>query len=182
MSIKTKEDSRFDVHSRRLSNEMSVHFCSTEVYYGGAPVAVPFKWESQPGTPRVRFHEKPLPPLTPPPSFLFNPPRTPNSKSMSKPKGGILHAVIPRLITFTGKNHNSPVSSTSSESSSLFSNSSYSDSSSSHYTPNNNRRNQRKSFEHQDWFGSPVSTLCFCIRRAVTPKSTRSRSGESQNC
>ncbi|KAI3829943.1 hypothetical protein L1987_04075 [Smallanthus sonchifolius] len=176
MSIKA-EDHRFSRSSRRLSSEMSIHLSPGEVYYGGAPVAVPFKWESQPGTPRVRFHETPLPPLTLPPSFLFNSPKTPNKK-MSKPKGGFLHAVLPRL-TSTRKNPNSPVSSASSDSSSLFSLSSYSDFASSLYTPNNHRQTQRKSFDDQDGFGSPVSSLCFRIRRAATPKSTHPRSTES---
>lgn len=40
-----------------------------EVYYGDAPLAVPFKWETQPGTPKVKFLETPIPPLAPPPSF-----------------------------------------------------------------------------------------------------------------
>ncbi|KVI03697.1 hypothetical protein Ccrd_017980, partial [Cynara cardunculus var. scolymus] len=146
-SVKTREDRRFSTSSRRLSNEMmAMHHSSVEVYYGGAPVAVPFKWESQPGTPRVGFHETPLPPLTPPPSFLFNSPKTPNKKT-SKSKGGILLAVLPR---FSRKTHNSPASPASSESSSLFSTWSYSDSASSPYTPNNHRQSHKKSFEDQD--------------------------------
>ncbi|KAI3526351.1 hypothetical protein L1887_05601 [Cichorium endivia] len=161
MSIETIEDRRLSTSSRRLSLEMAMHQTSVEVYYGGAPVGVPFKWESQPGTPRVRFHETPLPPLTPPPSFLFNSPNTSNKKN-SKPKGGILHAVLPRL-TLTRKPHNTPASPASSESSSLFSTWSYSDSASSLY----NREGRRKSFEDHDRSKSPVSTLCFRIRRGA---------------
>ncbi|XP_021995146.1 uncharacterized protein LOC110892149 [Helianthus annuus] len=169
MNIKTKEDRRLSITtSKHLTSEMSKHNSSLEVYYGGAPVAVPFKWESQPGTPRVCFHETPLPPLTPPPSYLFNSPKTPNKK-MSKPKGGILQDVL-HMLTSTRKNHNSLVSPASSESSSLFSPSWYSDSPSPLYTPNNRRKNQRKSFEDQDAYGSPVSTLCFCMRRNATPQ------------
>lgn len=177
LSIKTKEEKRFSTSSRRLSNEMSIHHSSVvEVYYGGAPVAVPFKWESQPGTPRVRFRETPLPPLTPPPSFLFNSPTTPSKKN-SKPKGGILHAVFPRL-TSTRKNQNSPLSSTSSsESSSLFPPSSYSDSASSIYIRQNHMESRRKSFEDQDRPKSPVSTLCFRIRRRATPQRHMCKSG-----
>lgn len=167
MSIKTKEDRRFSIP---LSSEMSKHNSSLEVYYGDAPVAVPFKWESQPGTPRVRFHEKPLPPLTPPPSFLFNSPQTP-SRKISKPKGGILQAILPRF-TSTRKNHSSPASPASSESSSLFSPSSYSDSPSPLHIHNNYMRNRRKSFDNQDRYGSPVSTLCFRMRRS-NPSTTR---------
>ncbi|KAK1426860.1 hypothetical protein QVD17_15540 [Tagetes erecta] len=168
MSIKTKQQRRFSATSKPLSSDqMSKQTSSIEVYYGDAPVAVPFKWESQPGTPRVRVHETPLPPLTPPPSYLFNAPKTPN-RNTSKPKGGILQAVLPRLST--RKNHNSPASPASSESSSLFSPSSYSDSPSPLYTPNNHTQNRRKSFEDQDGYASPVSTLCFRMRRSTTPQ------------
>ncbi|KAK9069095.1 hypothetical protein SSX86_013211 [Deinandra increscens subsp. villosa] len=141
---------------------MSKHNSCVEVYYGGAPVAVPFKWESQPGTPRVRIHERPLPPLTPPPSYLCNSPKTTNKK-ISRPKGGILQAFLPMLSI--RKNHNSPGSPASSESSSLFSPSSYSDCPSPLYTPNNHKQTQRKSSEDQERYGSPVSTLCFRMRR-----------------
>ncbi|XP_070023384.1 uncharacterized protein [Nicotiana sylvestris] len=48
-------------HSTKKSN--------FEVYYGDVPLAIPFKWETQPGTPKVKFLETPIPPLTPPPSF-----------------------------------------------------------------------------------------------------------------
>ncbi|KAL4587821.1 hypothetical protein LXL04_000695 [Taraxacum kok-saghyz] len=145
--------------SRRSSIEITLQQSSVEVYYAGAPVGVPFKWESQPGTPRVRFRETPLPPLTPPPSFLFNSPKTPNKKD-TKPKSGILNRLI-----LTRKPYNSPTSPASSESSSLFSTWSYSDSASSPYTPK--RESRRKSFEDQDHRSkSPVSTLCFRIRRA----------------
>ncbi|KAL2555843.1 uncharacterized protein Fot_00582 [Forsythia ovata] len=41
------------------------------LYYGGAAGAVPFMWESQPGTPKQSFSDAPLPPLKPPPSYQF---------------------------------------------------------------------------------------------------------------
>ncbi|KAJ9543631.1 hypothetical protein OSB04_023338 [Centaurea solstitialis] len=86
MSIKTRDDNkRSSTSSRRLSNEqVAMHHSSGEVYYAGAPVAVPFKWESQPGTPRVGFRETPLPPLTPPPSFLFNSPKQPTKRPQNQ--------------------------------------------------------------------------------------------------
>ncbi|KAL8260713.1 hypothetical protein R6Q59_028666 [Mikania micrantha] len=161
--IKTNQDRGFCVSSRPLSSDqMSKHNSCIEVYYGEAQVAVPFKWESQPGTPRVRFHETPLPPLTPPPSFLFNSPKTPN-RNISKPKGGILQGVLP-MLTSTRRSHNSLVSQGAYESSSLFSSSSYLDSPSPLYTSNNDTKNRRKSFEDQDGYASLVSTLCFYIR------------------
>ncbi|KAK1428614.1 hypothetical protein QVD17_17453 [Tagetes erecta] len=169
MSISKREDWQFSVSSRRLSSEMSIHHLSSgEVYYGGASVAVPFKWESQPGTPRVRFRETPLPPLTPPPSFLFGLPNASNKKISKK---GIFHAVFPRL-TSTRKN---PISASSeSSSSSLFSPSWYSDSTSFLYIRNNHTQNRRRSFEDQDGLGSPVSTSCFRMMRRSTPKPLRS--------
>ncbi|KAG5598448.1 hypothetical protein H5410_029818 [Solanum commersonii] len=56
--------------SRKSLSSMNKKLSNVEVYYGNAPLAVPFKWESQPGTPKVKIIETPLPPLTPPPSFL----------------------------------------------------------------------------------------------------------------
>lgn len=43
-----------------------------EEYHGGAPASIPFTWESQPGTPKAKFHQTTtttLPPLSPPPSY-----------------------------------------------------------------------------------------------------------------
>nr|GMD73220.1 pentatricopeptide repeat-containing protein At3g62890-like [Ipomoea batatas] len=56
---------------------------SFEVYYGGAPVGVPFRWESCPGTPRVKSRETRLPPLTPPPSFMSSPARKDAAKKQT---------------------------------------------------------------------------------------------------
>ncbi|KAL1542077.1 hypothetical protein AAHA92_26216 [Salvia divinorum] len=41
----------------------------TVLYYGGAAGSVPFLWESQPGTPKHKLSDGPLPPLTPPPQY-----------------------------------------------------------------------------------------------------------------
>ncbi|KAK6785981.1 hypothetical protein RDI58_014506 [Solanum bulbocastanum] len=56
--------------SRKSLSSMNNKLSNVEVYYGNAPLAVPFKWESQPGTPKFKIIETPLPPLTPPPSYL----------------------------------------------------------------------------------------------------------------
>ncbi|KDP22787.1 hypothetical protein JCGZ_00374 [Jatropha curcas] len=68
-SLQIKEDDKF--FSRLLSKESSNANPSFRVYYGGVNVAVPFIWESQPGTPKYSFTQNTLliPPLTPPPSF-----------------------------------------------------------------------------------------------------------------
>ncbi|KAL9679362.1 hypothetical protein QQ045_017220 [Rhodiola kirilowii] len=59
----------------RLTREMLVTadaYASSgrECYHAGTRATVPFMWESQPGTPKHRLHQTPLPPLTPPPSFF----------------------------------------------------------------------------------------------------------------
>jgi len=54
-----------DKLARDLSN------LSNEAYHVES-ASVPFVWESQPGTPKVRFKENSLPPLTPPPSYFQN--------------------------------------------------------------------------------------------------------------
>ncbi|KAL6126824.1 hypothetical protein ACLB2K_074869 [Fragaria x ananassa] len=48
-----------------VAKETSVANSSCRVYYGAAAGAVPFMWESQPGTPKHTLSETSLPPLTP---------------------------------------------------------------------------------------------------------------------
>lgn len=51
---------------------------SFRVYYGATGAAIPFMWESQPGTPKHPNFDKNdniVPPLTPPPSFTSTPSR-----------------------------------------------------------------------------------------------------------
>lgn len=86
-SIQIKQDDKF--FSRLMSKETSMANTSCRVYYGEASVAVPFMWESQPGTPKHPLSETSMnPPLTPPPSYSA---ATSKSESMqnikiSKPK------------------------------------------------------------------------------------------------
>lgn len=67
--------------SRLISKETSIVNSSCRVYYGEA-AAVPFEWESQPGTPKHTLSETTLPPLTPPPSYS-TPPYNSNISIMS---------------------------------------------------------------------------------------------------
>ncbi|KAJ4704284.1 Alkylated DNA repair protein [Melia azedarach] len=69
-SIQIKQDDKF--FSRLLSKENSSANPSFRVYYGGGAGAVPFLWESRPGTPKCALSETSLPPLTPPPSYYSN--------------------------------------------------------------------------------------------------------------
>ncbi|XP_044503443.1 uncharacterized protein LOC123224027 [Mangifera indica] len=94
-SIQIKEDDKF--FSRRLSKETSMANPSSRVYYGGVAGAVPFLWESQPGTPKCKiFSETTLPPLTPPPSYYSNSnvDKKPAKKSRSI---SLLHILFPKM-------------------------------------------------------------------------------------
>ena len=56
--------------SRLLTRDSSAAAPSFRVYYGVASAgAVPFLWESQPGTPKNAVSDAAMPPLTPPPSY-----------------------------------------------------------------------------------------------------------------
>ncbi|CAL5424691.1 unnamed protein product [Camellia sinensis] len=160
------------------SREVSVPKSSVEVYYGGSPVAIPFVWESQPGTPKVKFHENPLPPLSPPPSFNLHAPRKPKEQNL---KRTVSQFFLPKLMRKTSYPP-SPASSSSSSRSPLRS------VSSSSFTSSNMRGKLEMSsprspfdsrIEREDERGeSPVSTLCFGISRGGA--NARSR-GSSSN-
>lgn len=67
-----------------IKRELSISNLSSmeDHYHGGSSVSVPFMWESQPGTPKIKLRESPLPPLTPPPSYCYSH-KTPSSKISS---------------------------------------------------------------------------------------------------
>ncbi|XP_022925049.1 uncharacterized protein LOC111432413 [Cucurbita moschata] len=83
-SLQIKHNDKF--FSKLLTRESSRADYSSRVYYAGLAGAVPFGWESQPGTPIHRFSDDLTPPLTPPPSYfsdsLKKPPKK-RSKSLS---------------------------------------------------------------------------------------------------
>ncbi|XP_022735260.1 YLP motif-containing protein 1-like [Durio zibethinus] len=158
--------------SRLLSKENSVANPSFRVYYGGVSGAVPFMWESQPGTPKHTFSDTSLPPLTPPPSYY--------SKSNSKPikkhsRSGLLHALFPKMISL--KKTNPVPSSPSSSSSSYWSSSpiflamspgKYN--SRSRFSTPRSSFDSRADYEEAAAIGSPTSTLCFAIGRGSISK------------
>ncbi|XP_078436348.1 uncharacterized protein LOC144707098 [Wolffia australiana] len=82
-ALQIKKDDKF--YNKLLSKESSAANASFRVYYGGASGAVPFLWESCPGTPKHLSEDTALPPLTPPPSYrrseLVYTPKRPSSKS-----------------------------------------------------------------------------------------------------
>ncbi|KAG6752083.1 hypothetical protein POTOM_044302 [Populus tomentosa] len=66
-SLEIKQNDKF--FTRIMSKESSMANSSNRVYYGGASGAVPFMWESRPGTPKHTLADTCIPPLTPPPSY-----------------------------------------------------------------------------------------------------------------
>ncbi|KAG7020905.1 hypothetical protein SDJN02_17593, partial [Cucurbita argyrosperma subsp. argyrosperma] len=60
----------WDVKNKVISRTSSIGCSSRSIYYCGTPEGVPFKWETQPGTPKDPPPQDMLPPLTPPPAVL----------------------------------------------------------------------------------------------------------------
>ncbi|OIW01364.1 hypothetical protein TanjilG_12904 [Lupinus angustifolius] len=158
-ALQIKQDDKF--FSRLLSKENSISYPSFRV-----AVAVPFVWESQPGTPKYTFCEDTLPPLTPPPSYYSN---TFNKKPLNKNKGSrsnnLFMALFPKLNL-----KKTIISSPSSFSSSWSS----SDNSSKVVSLGKNGRRRFLSYgssidfrgdadDDEDGVASPTSTLCFGI-------------------
>ncbi|URE33258.1 hypothetical protein MUK42_06808 [Musa troglodytarum] len=155
-SLQIEEDDKF--YGRLLSKESSAANPSSRAYYGVATVAVPFVWESQPGTPKHSSSAAAMPPLTPPPSYSYSPRSTSSTKNPKS--GGCIRAMLPRLS----------LTSSSSSSVSLSSSSvSSSPSSSSSGRPSHSRRpsSPQSSFlwsrgdDEESDDGSPTSILCF---------------------
>ncbi|EEF41547.1 conserved hypothetical protein [Ricinus communis] len=144
-SLEIKKDEKF--FTRIMSKETSMANSSCRVYYGGASGAVPFTWESRPGTPKhTSFADNTsnIPPLTPPPSYYS----TSKSKSMRKrTKQNLFNTIIPRLMT-KKTSHVSPSSSMSSTTTSSSSSSWTSRSSSSSYHSSPATFNDSKSRKH----------------------------------
>uniref|UniRef100_A0A5B7BWH0 Uncharacterized protein n=1 Tax=Davidia involucrata TaxID=16924 RepID=A0A5B7BWH0_DAVIN len=160
--LQIKEDDKF--FCRLLSKESSnkAESSSRVLYYGGASGAVPFMWESQPGTPKHTFSNgTSLPPLTPPPSYQFNSKVKKSMQKGSKPK--FLHTIFPRMASKKSIISSYSVSSSSSSSYSLPS------------TPTNPYLHRSRSTIHfgvddddEQAGGSPTSTLCFGFRHGVS--------------
>ncbi|KAK7287128.1 hypothetical protein RIF29_00190 [Crotalaria pallida] len=173
-ALQIKQDDKF--FSRLLSKEASMSYSSFRV----AAVAVPFVWESQPGTPKHTFYEDTLPPLTPPPSYYFNTKNPVVVKNKNKNKGSrynnLLMSLFPKL------NHKKTIimSSPSSFSSSW----SPSQNNPSSKVVSSMREIGRRRFlsygssfdfrgndddeEEEDGVASPTSTLCFGIPRSTS--------------
>lgn len=60
----------WDMKSKVISRTSSIGCSSHSIYYSGTAEGVPFKWETQPGTPKDPPPQDLLPPLSPPPAVL----------------------------------------------------------------------------------------------------------------
>ncbi|KAI3993624.1 hypothetical protein MKX01_002637 [Papaver californicum] len=193
-----KEDDKF--FSRLLSKEnnsmANTANNSFRVYYGVASGAVPFMWESQPGTPKHPLSDTSLPPLTPPPSYYLNAKK--KNKSMMDKKTSKSNLFLDTIFLKRSlrKSYVSPsLSSASSSSVSSFSSSVTTSTSSAPQTPlsshfhkrNTRFSSPRSSFdsrgddtiENSSGFGSPTSILHFrdstsptgCVSMVVVKKA-----------
>lgn len=167
-----KEDDK-PIFSKALSKESSVANSSHRVYYGGASGAVPFMWESRPGTPKhhTLSDTSLVPPLTPPPSYYCTSHIKPIKKNNSR--SNLFYALFPKIR----KTANASPSLTSASASASFSSSS----DSSLFSPITTTKlkgrkpflSQSSSFDsredHDDGtLPSPTSTFCFGIGRVAS--------------
>ncbi|KAM5556819.1 hypothetical protein ABKV19_024287 [Rosa sericea] len=172
--MKHNDDHRNKVFTspKLMAKETSVANSSCRVYYGAAAGAVPFMWESQPGTPKHTLSKTSLPPLTPPPSYSFN--TTPKHSSSSMQRSGsrakaLLDSIFPRVLKWRKAARNmSPSSSVSwSSSSSSSCSSTSSKGTQKRYSVSRVPFGYDDEDEDEDLTrsGSPTSTLCFGIER-----------------
>ncbi|MCD7470688.1 hypothetical protein HAX54_010709 [Datura stramonium] len=148
-----KQDDKF--FSRLLSKESTAKGESSFRYYycGGSSGSIPFVWESQPGTPKHKFSDTCLPPLTPPPSYQTNS----HLKSLKKQsKSNFFFSIFPKIsskrIIFSPSLTSPSVSSSCSSSFSMSS-----------VQRNYRSRSEIEEYDHDKLQipSSPTSTLCF---------------------
>ncbi|KAJ8427677.1 hypothetical protein Cgig2_027984 [Carnegiea gigantea] len=77
LSSRSNSKARVLLSSENKKEVLEGGEASFRVYYGATGAAVPFMWESQPGTPKHPIFDKSsdniVPPLTPPPSYKSSP-------------------------------------------------------------------------------------------------------------
>lgn len=180
-SFRIKQDDKF--FSRLLSKESSVGSTSVRVYYGGVSGAVPFLWESQPGTPKHTLSENSLPPLTPPPSYYSPSHIKPMKRNSRRPN--LLFTLFSKTTYKKDRKSSPPSLSLSSLSSSSSSSWSWSSLHSPMSASRNSNFQVRTRFssstisslddEEELALGSPTSTLRFS-------KRTEGDAGRFQGC
>ncbi|KAL2317383.1 hypothetical protein Fmac_031259 [Flemingia macrophylla] len=170
---KKEKDMMMCLDHEKLTRELSN--LSNEAYHGDS-ASVPFVWESQPGTPKVRFKENSLPPLTPPPSYFQNDAKKPTSikaKNKNSPKATFLQTLFPKRAARKGGAP--PQSGSSNLLSYSFSSPSSSSSSSlslssprptSYSVPSSPMIYSRKEEEDEDLYEVTNSGLCFGSARS----------------
>ncbi|XP_004511125.1 uncharacterized protein [Cicer arietinum] len=169
--LQIKQDDKF--FSKLLSKESSNCNPSFRV-----SVAVPFVWESQPGTPKYTFSQTTLPPLTPPPSYHFN--NINNNTKRNEKK----HSKFNLLLGLLQKLNLKKINQSSLSSLHPSNSSSAVDSAKITSAARGRRRflSHGSSFDFRvenaenDGAGSPTSTLCFGI-----PRSASSNGGFQSN-
>ncbi|KAE9591949.1 hypothetical protein Lalb_Chr19g0124091 [Lupinus albus] len=155
-ALQIKQDDKF--FSRLLSKETSISYPSFRV-----AVAIPFVWESQPGTPKYTFSDDTIPPLTPPPSYYFN--TKPVNKNKGSRSNNLLLALFPKLNLKKTIMSSSPSSFSSSWSSS--------DNSSKVVSLGKNGRRRFLSYDGDVDEDGVTSILCFGIHRSISSKRMR---------
>ncbi|KAL8552293.1 hypothetical protein ACS0TY_001115 [Phlomoides rotata] len=161
MAKSSRMDAKFLSKLEKYNSSMQGEASFRVLYYGGAAGSVPFVWESQPGTPKHKFSDHPLPPLTPPPQYQSSPRASPLQKKNSK-NSRILNSIFARVPS--KKENASPLFSPPSPFSSA-----YSLPSTPVHTRKSNSKGRSRSAVHfgfdEDEFDpgsdSPTSTLCF---------------------
>ncbi|KAM7532071.1 hypothetical protein LguiB_035481 [Lonicera macranthoides] len=160
-----------NLFSRVVSKESSITNPSFRVYYGGVSGSVPFMWESQPGTPKHKFCDNSVPPLTPPPSYYFTTFSDDKPKTRKNSRSKLFRTLF---LRFNPKKENIMPSSLSLSSSSWSSSSSSSSHSSTARSSNVCRRRRflsvGSSFDGEEVmsstnYGSRNPVLCFEINR-----------------
>ncbi|KAE8717836.1 putative Structural maintenance of chromosomes protein 1 [Hibiscus syriacus] len=101
--LQIKQDNKF--FTRLTSRETSMANSSSTVYYGGASVAIPFDWESHPGTPKHPSSDTTLPPLAPPPLYHSSMKSKPKPMTKKSLKPSTVLGSIFRKLIFPRKNH-----------------------------------------------------------------------------
>ncbi|XP_047948892.1 uncharacterized protein LOC125194693 [Salvia hispanica] len=120
MASINREEKSFKItpENDKLFSKLLSRESSFRVYYGAAPSAVPFVWETRPGTPKHNSAANcEIPPLTPPPSYF--------TAGGAKSGGGgsrskvLLHSLFRRMNPkrAAAVSHSSSTSSSSSSSS-----------------------------------------------------------------
>lgn len=181
--LHTKHDDKFI--SRLVSKENSVANPSFRVYYGDLSGAVPFTWETRPGTPKhAAFSDSTsLPPLTPPPSYYISHSSSTDKSTNKQPRSkAVLRSLLARMMSHNKAQHltTSPPSLSSLSSLSSLRSSSCSSSLSGAITPSSFRGRRRRfsswgsslddegeddHLQMPSGGGSPKSRFCFPVRR-----------------